>query len=56
MDAGAAVRRSAPTGGDGPGVVRHPKAFLMDEPPSNLDAKLRVQMRAEIARLHATWR
>jgi multiple sugar transport system ATP-binding protein len=31
--------------------VRNPKAFLMDEPLSNLDAKLRVQMRAEIARL-----
>jgi multiple sugar transport system ATP-binding protein len=31
--------------------VRHPKAFLMDEPLSNLDAKLRVQMRGEIARL-----
>src|SRR6201987_4051714 len=32
-------------------IVRHPKAFLMDEPLSNLDAKLRVQMRGEIARL-----
>src|SRR5207247_3551980 len=31
--------------------VRQPSAFLMDEPLSNLDAKLRVQMRAEIARL-----
>jgi multiple sugar transport system ATP-binding protein len=31
--------------------VRHPKAFLMDEPLSNLDAKLRVQMRGEISRL-----
>src|SRR5436305_360482 len=32
-------------------VVRHPQAFLMDEPLSNLDAKLRVQTRAGIARL-----
>ncbi|RFD26780.1 ABC transporter ATP-binding protein [Mycobacterium uberis] len=35
----------------GRAVVRHPKAFLMDEPLSNLDVKLRVQMRGEIARL-----
>jgi multiple sugar transport system ATP-binding protein len=35
----------------GRAIVRDPKAFLMDEPLSNLDAKLRVQMRAEIARL-----
>jgi len=35
----------------GRAIVRHPAAFLMDEPLSNLDAKLRVQMRAEIARL-----
>ena len=35
----------------GRAIVRQPKAFLMDEPLSNLDAKLRVQMRAEIARL-----
>ena len=35
----------------GRAIVRHPKAFLMDEPLSNLDAKLRVQMRGEIARL-----
>jgi multiple sugar transport system ATP-binding protein len=35
----------------GRAIVRHPKAFLMDEPLSNLDAKLRVQMRTEIARL-----
>lgn len=33
-------------------MVRHPSVFLMDEPLSNLDAKLRVQMRAEIAELH----
>ena len=33
-------------------MVREPKAFLMDEPLSNLDAKLRVQMRAELQRLH----
>ena len=35
----------------GRAIVRHPRAFLMDEPLSNLDAKLRVEMRAEIARL-----
>jgi multiple sugar transport system ATP-binding protein len=35
----------------GRAIVRQPKAFLMDEPLSNLDAKLRVQMRTEIARL-----
>ncbi len=37
----------------GRAIVRHPKAFLMDEPLSNLDAKLRVQMRAELVKLHA---
>jgi multiple sugar transport system ATP-binding protein len=37
----------------GRAIVRNPKAFLMDEPLSNLDAKLRVQMRAEIARLQS---
>jgi multiple sugar transport system ATP-binding protein len=36
----------------GRAMVREPRAFLMDEPLSNLDAKLRVQMRAELARLH----
>src|SRR5260221_9608830 len=35
----------------GRAIVRHPQAFLMDEPLSNLDAKLRVQMRLEIARI-----
>ncbi len=35
----------------GRAIVRNPKAFLMDEPLSNLDAKLRVQMRAEITRI-----
>ena len=35
----------------GRAIVRNPQAFLMDEPLSNLDAKLRVEMRAEIARL-----
>jgi multiple sugar transport system ATP-binding protein len=35
----------------GRAIVRNPKAFLMDEPLSNLDAKLRVQMRTEVARL-----
>ena len=39
----------------GRAIVRQPKAFLMDEPLSNLDAKLRVQMRTEITRIqHAT--
>ncbi|ART68732.1 ABC transporter ATP-binding protein [Mycobacterium dioxanotrophicus] len=37
----------------GRAIVRSPKAFLMDEPLSNLDAKLRVQMRAEISRLQS---
>lgn len=37
----------------GRAIVRRPKAFLMDEPLSNLDAKLRVQMRAEISRLQS---
>ena len=36
----------------GRAIVRHPQAFLMDEPLSNLDAKLRVQMRAELVNLH----
>lgn len=36
----------------GRAIVRKPKVFLFDEPLSNLDAKLRVQMRAEISRLH----
>jgi multiple sugar transport system ATP-binding protein len=36
----------------GRAIVREPRAFLMDEPLSNLDAKLRVEMRAYIARLH----
>src|SRR3954447_18967438 len=36
----------------GRAIVRTPKAFLMDEPPSNLDAQLRVQTRAEISRIH----
>ena len=33
-------------------IVRHPRAFLMDEPLSNLDARLRTEMRAELAELH----
>src|SRR5438128_8824816 len=37
-------------------IVREPVAFLMDEPLSNLDAKLRVQMRAEIARIQRSRR
>lgn len=36
----------------GRAIVRNPQVFLMDEPLSNLDAKLRVQMRAELIRLH----
>jgi multiple sugar transport system ATP-binding protein len=36
----------------GRAIVREPRAFLMDEPLSNLDAKLRVSMRAELAKLH----
>src|SRR5437763_2683641 len=51
-------RPSALSGGQrqrvamGRAIVREPQAFLMDEPLSNLDAKLRVGMRAELARLH----
>ena len=37
----------------GRAIVRHPGAFLLDEPLSNLDAKLRVQLRSELRRLHA---
>ncbi len=37
----------------GRAIVREPKAFLMDEPLSNLDAKLRVSMRAQLSALHA---
>jgi ABC-type sugar transport system ATPase subunit len=37
----------------GRAIVRHPAAFLMDEPLSNLDARLRVDMRTELTRLHA---
>ena len=36
----------------GRALVREPRVFLMDEPLSNLDAKLRVQMRAELKKLH----
>ena len=36
----------------GRAIVREPSAFLMDEPLSNLDAKLRVQMRAEVTQIH----
>lgn len=38
----------------GRAIVRHPAVFLFDEPLSNLDAKLRVQMRNELSRLHTT--
>src|SRR5271157_3022650 len=37
----------------GRAIVRNPKVFLFDEPLSNLDAKMRVQMRSEISRLHS---
>ena len=40
----------------GRAIAREPKAFLMDEPLSNLDAKLRVTMRASLAQLHARLR
>src|SRR5947208_16586002 len=40
----------------GRAIVRNPKVFLFDEPLSNLDAKLRVQMRTEIKRVHQTVR
>ncbi len=40
----------------GRAMVRHPKVFLMDEPLSNLDAKLRVAMRGELTRLHHQYR
>jgi multiple sugar transport system ATP-binding protein len=36
----------------GRAIVRHPKVFLFDEPLSNIDAKLRVQMRAELSQIH----
>src|SRR5205085_4629051 len=36
----------------GRAIVRHPQVFLFDEPLSNLDAKLRVQMRVELKRIH----
>ena len=38
----------------GRAIVRNPKVFLFDEPLSNLDAKLRVQMRTEIKKVHQT--
>ncbi len=40
----------------GRAIVRKPKVFLFDEPLSNLDAALRVNMRLEIAKLHQRWR
>ena len=52
------MKRKALSGGQrqrvalGRAIVRQPKVFLFDEPLSNLDANLRVQMRTEISRLH----
>ncbi len=43
---------SASASAMGRAIVRNPKVFLFDEPLSNLDAKLRVQMRTEIKRVH----
>jgi len=40
----------------GRALIRKPKAFLMDEPLSNLDARLRIEMRAELKRIHAEYR
>ena len=53
----SASRASSPAGSAsasrvGRAIVRHPQVFLFDEPLSNLDAKLRVQMRVELKRLH----
>jgi multiple sugar transport system ATP-binding protein len=39
----------------GRAIVRSPQVFLMDEPLSNLDAKLRVQTRTQIAKLQRAW-
>ena len=49
----AFVRWSAPARRARRAIVREPKVFLLDEPLSNLDAKLRAQMRTEISKLHA---
>ena len=51
-EADGAVGRPAPACAIGRAIVREPKVFLFDEPLSNLDAELRVQMRVEIAQLH----
>ena len=50
--AGAALRRPAPAGRDRARAGARAAAFLLDEPLSNLDAKLRTTMRSELARLH----
>ena len=52
----AVVRRPAPARCDGPRHRAQPEVFLFDEPLSNLDAKLRVQMRIEIKPVHASLR
>jgi multiple sugar transport system ATP-binding protein len=49
---GFALKLRSLEGGRVRAIVREPRAFLMDEPLSNIDAKLRVEMRAYIARLH----
>ena len=48
----AAFRRPAPARRHRPRMVRNPEVFLFDEPLSNLDAKLRVEIRVELKRLH----
>ena len=50
--AGRTFGRAEAESGNGRAIVRNPRIFLMDEPLSNLDAKLRTQMRAEILRLY----
>ena len=46
------IGRSTPAGCGGRAIVQQPRLFLFDEPLSNLDASLRVQMRIELSRLH----
>src|SRR6267378_2146659 len=53
---GERVKETAEVLGLGRALIRQPQVFLMDEPLSNLDAGLRVQMRAELSRLHDRFR